>query len=61
MLAGQQHEKTHRLFMQIIDKLTSLNNQAMLEAMELLQEKNALKSEVPNGGNLELQAAGGDS
>ena len=46
VLASQQHEKSHQLFMNIIDKLTSINNQAMLEAVDILQQKNALRSEV---------------
>lgn len=32
--------------MQIIAKLTEVSNQALLNAVELLQEKNALKQEV---------------
>jgi hypothetical protein len=38
-----QNDPHHQLFLQIITKLTSVSNQAMLNALELLQEKNTLK------------------
>jgi hypothetical protein len=36
----------HTLLMQIITRLTTVNNQAMLNGLELIQEKNILKQEV---------------
>lgn len=36
----------HHLLLQIITRLTTVNNQAMLNSIELIQEKNILKQEV---------------
>lgn len=33
----------HNLLMQIITRLTTVNNQSMLNALELIQEKNVLR------------------
>lgn len=37
----------HHLLMQIITRLTTVNNQAMINCLELIQQKNILKQEVP--------------
>jgi hypothetical protein len=36
----------HNLLLQIITRLTTVNNQSMLNCIELIQEKNILKQEV---------------
>jgi hypothetical protein len=36
----------HNLLLQIITRLTTVNNQSMLNCIELIQEKNVLKQEV---------------
>jgi hypothetical protein len=36
----------HNLLLQIITRLTTVNNQSMLNCIEIIQEKNILKQEV---------------
>jgi hypothetical protein len=48
ILSSYNHrtDPQHNLLMQIITRLTTVNNQAMLNSLELIQEKNVLKQEV---------------
>jgi|LakMenE01Jun11ns_1017448.scaffolds.fasta_scaffold8751223_1 hypothetical protein len=39
-------DKQKKLLIQVIHKLTAMSNQAIIANIELLQEKNTLKSEV---------------
>jgi hypothetical protein len=41
-----RNDPEHHLLLQIITRLTTVNNQAMLNSIELIQEKNILKQEV---------------
>lgn len=48
IISGYNHrtDPQHSLLMQIITRLTTVNNQAMLSSIELIQQKNVLKQEV---------------
>lgn len=46
----QGSDPQHNLLMQIVTRLTTVNNQSMINALELIQEKNVLKEEVAISG-----------
>lgn len=41
-----RQDPQHQLYFQIITRLTSVNNQAMINSVELIHEKHVIKQEV---------------